>query len=72
LIDTAEFYNNEAGVGSGLKKSGKKREDIFIVSKWWPSNEGAKGALRTLDTCLQGLENRIDELIISLMFSLFI
>ncbi len=54
LIDTAEFYYNEEGVGSGVKQSGKKREDIFIVSKWWPSAEGAKGALNTLDRCLKG------------------
>ncbi|CAF4826935.1 unnamed protein product, partial [Rotaria magnacalcarata] len=42
LIDTAEFYANEDGVGNGIKQSGKKREDIFIVSKWWPSSEGEK------------------------------
>jgi len=53
LIDTAEFYYNEEGVGSGVKQSGKKREDIFIVSKWWPSSEGARGALKTLDRCLK-------------------
>jgi hypothetical protein len=54
LIDTAEFYHNEEGVGSGWKQSGKKREDVFIVSKWWPSAEGAKGAIKTLDRCLKG------------------
>ncbi len=53
LIDTAEFYYNEEGVGSGVKQSEKNREDIFIVSKWWPSSEGAKGALKTLDRCLK-------------------
>ncbi|CAF1168167.1 unnamed protein product [Adineta ricciae] len=57
LIDTAEFYHNEDGVGSGLKLSGKKREEIFIVSKWWPSREGAQGALKTLDRCLKGLQS---------------
>jgi methylglyoxal/glyoxal reductase len=52
LIDTAEFYDNEQGVGHGLKQSGRKREEIFVVSKWWPSSTGAKGALATLDRCL--------------------
>lgn len=52
LIDTAEFYHNEDGVGRALKLSGQKREDIFVVSKWWPSAEGAKGALKSLDRCL--------------------
>ena len=53
MIDTAEFYHNEEGVGSGLKQSGKKRDDVFIVSKWLPSAEGAKGALNALDHCLK-------------------
>lgn len=54
LIDTAEFYHNEEGVGAGLKQSGQKREDVFVVSKWWPSREGAPGALKTLERCLKG------------------
>ncbi|CAF2465110.1 unnamed protein product [Rotaria sp. Silwood2] len=57
LIDTAEFYANEDGVGNGIKQSGKKREDIFVVSKWWPSSEGARGALKTLNQCLTGLQS---------------
>jgi diketogulonate reductase-like aldo/keto reductase len=57
LIDTAEFYHNEEGVGLGLKQTGKKREDVFIVSKWWPSAEGAKGAIKTLDRCLHRYDN---------------
>ena len=56
LIDTAEFYHNEDGVGQALKLSGQKREDIFVVSKWWPSTEGAKGALKSLDRCLNGFD----------------
>ena len=52
LIDTAEFYHNEEGVGLGLQKSGTKREEMFVVSKWWPSREGASGALKSLNHCL--------------------
>ncbi|CAH1795627.1 unnamed protein product [Owenia fusiformis] len=33
MIDTAEMYKNEEGVGRGLKKSGLKREDYFVVTK---------------------------------------
>jgi len=69
LIDTAEFYYNEEGVGSGVKQSGKKREDIFIVSKWWPSNEGARGALKTLDRCLKGFFPKNFALFYLLIFS---
>ena len=34
-IDCALAYQNEKGVGEGIKKSGVKREDIFITSKIW-------------------------------------
>ena len=37
LIDTANGYMNESGTGRGIKKSGVKREEIFLVSKLWPS-----------------------------------
>ena len=53
LIDTAEFYNNEDDVGTGIKQSGKQREEVYVISKWWPSNEGAKGAIKSLDNCLK-------------------
>ncbi|CAF1104457.1 unnamed protein product [Rotaria sp. Silwood1] len=62
LIDTAEFYANEDGVGNGIKQSGKKREDIFVVSKWWPSSAGAKGALKTLDHCLKSIQSNYVDL----------
>ncbi|KAL8563537.1 hypothetical protein ACOMHN_025391 [Nucella lapillus] len=35
MIDTATLYKNQADVGAGLKKSGMKREDIFLVTKLW-------------------------------------
>jgi diketogulonate reductase-like aldo/keto reductase len=37
LIDTANGYMNESGTGRGIRKSGVKREEIFLVSKLWPS-----------------------------------
>lgn len=55
LIDTANAYMNERGVGRGMKKSGVAREDIFLVTKLWPSEyESAEAAiadtLKRLDT----------------------
>lgn len=35
LIDTAAFYENEAGIGRALKASGVKREEIFLTTKLW-------------------------------------
>ena len=37
LIDTANRYGNEVEVGRGLKKSGLRREEIFLKTKLWPS-----------------------------------
>ncbi|CAF3133954.1 unnamed protein product [Rotaria socialis] len=62
LIDTAEFYNNEISVGIGIQQSGKKREEIFVISKWWPTNEGANGALKSLDLCLKNLQSHYVDL----------
>ncbi|CAF4338712.1 unnamed protein product, partial [Adineta steineri] len=62
LIDTAEFYNNEHNVGIAIKQSGKKREEVFVISKWWPSNAGAKGAMKSLDQCLKNLDSNYVDL----------
>ena len=35
LIDTAEYYGNEADVGAAVKTCGVPREDIFVVTKLW-------------------------------------
>lgn len=52
LIDTANRYGNEVEVGRGLKKSGRKREDIFLETKLGPTlyeNEAAiDGTLQRL------------------------
>ena len=54
LIDTANGYMNERGTGRGLKKAGVKREDVFLVTKLWPSvytDENAiEDTLKRLDT----------------------
>ena len=37
LIDTANAYMNEKAVGRGIKRSGVAREDVYLVTKLWPS-----------------------------------
>ena len=47
LIDTAENYENERGVGEGIRKSGVDRAEVFVTSKFnrkWHSVEGARQA----------------------------
>ncbi len=54
LIDTANAYMNEKAVGRAMKKSGLKREDIFLETKLWPSfyeqEDAVEKTLERLDT----------------------
>ncbi len=54
-IDTAAIYNNEEGVGEGMKASGIPREDIFLVSKVWNSEQGYDSTIKAFETSLQKL-----------------
>lgn len=54
-IDTAEAYENEDGVGRGLKASGVPREDIFLTTKCW-NDDIRKGYQAVLDACRASLD----------------
>jgi methylglyoxal/glyoxal reductase len=54
-IDTARIYNNETDVGAALRKSGIKREEVFITTKLWNSDHGYDKALRACDESLRRL-----------------
>ncbi|VBB08600.1 aldo/keto reductase [Lucifera butyrica] len=58
LIDTATVYGNEAAVGAAIKKSGVKREDLFITSKLWVQDMGYERTKSAIDRVLirMGLE----------------
>ncbi len=45
LIDTANFYVNERGIGRGMRASSKAREDIFLETKIWPSSYESETAV---------------------------
>jgi diketogulonate reductase-like aldo/keto reductase len=55
LIDTAQAYNNEEGVGAAVAKSGIARQEIFLVSKIWISNYGYEKAKASIDESLRKL-----------------
>jgi diketogulonate reductase-like aldo/keto reductase len=54
-IDTAAIYGNEEGVGQAIKESGIPREELFITTKVWNSNQGYDSALRAFDASLNEL-----------------
>ena len=54
-IDTAHMYGNEKEVGSAIKKSGIKREEIFITSKLWITEYGEGVTLPAINKMLKRL-----------------
>jgi len=54
-VDTAAIYNNESGVGRGIKASGVKRDALFITTKVWNDSQGHDAALRAMDQSLKRL-----------------
>ena len=54
-IDTASIYNNEEGVGEGLKQSGINREEVFVVSKVWNADQGYESTLKAFNDSLERL-----------------
>lgn len=55
-IDTAAFYKNEDGVGTGIKESKVPREKIFLTSKVWISDEGYEKTLKAFETSIKKLK----------------
>ena len=64
LIDTAQAYANEEGVGNAWRKSGIKREDLFLVTKVWISNAGEEKAARSIDESLRKLQTDYIDLLL--------
>jgi len=54
-IDTAAAYGNEEGVGQAVRDSGLAREDVFITTKLWNSDQGYDSALAAFDASCERL-----------------
>ena len=54
-IDTAMVYKNEKGVGKAIKESSIPREELFITTKVWNSDQGYENTLRAFDESLERL-----------------
>jgi len=64
-IDTAQLYGNEAEVGAALKESGLPRDDVFITTKVWNSEQGYDSTLRAFAESMNRLDlDRLDLLLI--------
>jgi 2,5-diketo-D-gluconate reductase A len=64
-IDTAALYDNELEVGSGIRKSGIPRSEMFVTTKIWNDRQGYENALEAIDESLDRLKlDYIDMLLI--------
>lgn len=64
LIDTAQVYRNEEGVGSAWRKSGIARNELFIVTKVWITNSGEERAAESIDESLRKLQTDYVDLLL--------
>lgn len=55
-IDTATLYNNERGVGAGVRASGVPRDEVFVTTKVWDDDHGFDQTRRAFDTSLELLD----------------
>lgn len=55
-IDTAQFYDNEEGVGIAIKNSGLVREEIFVTTKVWNDSHGYDEALKAFEESRKKLQ----------------
>ncbi len=54
-IDTAAAYGNEKGVGRAIEKSGIPRDELFITTKLWNSDQGTQSVVDAMDLSLEKL-----------------
>lgn len=54
-IDTASFYNNEEGVGKGIRESGVAREELFVTTKGWIDDDGYENTIKAFNKSLEKL-----------------
>ncbi|MBC2887083.1 aldo/keto reductase [Ochrobactrum sp. CM-21-5] len=54
-IDTAAIYGNEEGVGTAINSSGIARNDIYLTTKLWNSEQGYEATLKAFDSSLKKL-----------------
>lgn len=64
LIDTAQAYYNEDGVGRAIEKCGVPRNELFITTKVWISNAGEEKAFRSIGESLRKLKTDYIDLLL--------
>lgn len=55
LIDTAAIYGNEEGVGEAIRTASIPREELFVTTKLWNSDQGHDATIKAFDKSLERL-----------------
>lgn len=63
-FDTAQFYDNEKELGEAIKNSAFKREEVFITTKIWNTNQGYKSATESFEESLKKLNTDYVDLLL--------
>lgn len=64
IIDTAQAYGNEEGVGNAIEKCGLPREELFITTKIWVTNAGYEKAKASIEGSLRKLKTSYVDLLL--------
>jgi 2,5-diketo-D-gluconate reductase A len=54
-IDTARLYDNEAEVGEAVRESGLLRDEVFVTTKVWSTDQGYDNTMRAFDASMRRL-----------------
>ncbi|HET6627024.1 MAG TPA: aldo/keto reductase [Nocardioidaceae bacterium] len=54
-LDTAKLYDNEAAVGEAVAESGLPRDEVFVTTKLWNTDQGYDSTLRAFDASMDRL-----------------
>ncbi len=55
LLDTARIYGNEGDVGDAIRESGLPRDEVFVTTKLWNSDQGYSSAMEACEESLRRL-----------------
>ncbi|HEV2886039.1 MAG TPA: aldo/keto reductase [Jatrophihabitans sp.] len=63
-IDTAKLYQNEAGVGAAIAESGIARDELFVTTKVWNSEQGFDPAMASFEASMDRLGLEVLDLLL--------
>ncbi len=63
-IDTAQIYENEAAVGTGIREGGIPRDQVFLTTKVWMSNLGDDALQKSVEDSLRKLKTDYVDLLL--------